>query len=55
MVDLESDVSIGKIIVNNRKDCCQERMAGAKLAILDSATARNTVWWSRDANIPGTV
>jgi hypothetical protein len=44
IIDLESMMSISKVIVYNRKDCCQDRLIGTVVQLLDEN--RNVVYTS---------
>ena len=38
-VDLGAVKEIAKVVIMNRKDCCQDRLGGAKLVLLDGSRA----------------
>lgn len=51
-VDLGTPTTVSKIIFFNRKDCCQSRIVGAKLQILDT---EKRVLWTQDFTNPSLV
>ncbi len=50
MIDLGSVIPIGSITVINRVDCCQGRINGSVIEILDES--KNTVWISNPITSP---